>query len=371
MTADIMNIFRQDAFTSVALTQGILKVPYRPVGLGALNLFTEVPVRGKFAAIEQAQGKLTVIPTSARGAPPTPRDKAQDKRQARYFEIPRLAHEDTIYATEIENVRAFMRPGQNGMEMVTELMQLQEESARRLAGPTGLQASLEYTRERHRLGALRGAVIDADGTIIYNWWEEFGISQPAATPFNLAAQTVGTLRPLVNQIARTIARKSQGAFTPASRVMALCGDAFWDAFINHVDVRETYLNWAAAADLRNGAEFAAFGEFRFGDITFFNYRGSDDTTTISVASNACYFFPENAPGIFQEVLGSAEFFPWVNQPGLKEYVLPIPDTERNAWFKQEIYAYPLFICTRPEVLMTGTMDASADIPAQPNETKQV
>ena len=363
MSGSVMNIFRQDAFSMISLTQGIEKRPYQPVGLGSLNLFTEVPIRDKAAMIEQWQGQLIVIPTSARGAPPT--ERVTEKRQARYFECPRLAHEDTIYATELQSVRAF-DPG-NGEPVVTEMMQLQTEAARRLAGPTGLQANLEYTRERHRLSAIQGVVRDADDTVLYNWFQEFGIAQPQVIVFNLAASTVGTLRPLSNQIARSMARASKGAFTPQTRIMALCGDNFWDAFINHPDVRLTYLNWAAAVDLRTGKEFEAFGMFQFGNITWFNYRGSDDGATIAVPPNEVQFFPEGAPGIFQEILAPAEFFPYVNQPGKKEYVLAIPDEKRNAWFKQEIYAYPLFICTRPEVLLRGTMDSTADIPNVPND----
>ncbi len=369
MSGSIMNVFRQDAFSTTSLTQQVLKRPYLPTGLGALDLFTEVPIRDKAAAIEQAQGKLTVIPTSKRGDPGAPRDKSQDKRQARYFDVPRLMHDDTIRADEIQSVRAFMEPG-TGLPVVTEMMQLQREAARRLSGPTGLQASMEFTRERMRLGAIRGEVLDADNSVLYNWFEEFGIPEPAPFVFNLAADVTGTLRPLVNQIQRTVARKSQGAFTNSSRVMGLCGDNFWDAFINHPDVKTTYLNWTAAAELRNGKEFAAFGEFTFGGITFFNYRGSDDASTIAVPSNGVYFFPAGAPGIFQEILAPAEFWPWVNQEGKKEYVLPIVDRDRNAWFKQELYAYPLFICTRPEVLQFGTMDSTADLSGPRLETKQ-
>jgi hypothetical protein len=359
-----MDVFHDDAFSSISLTQGILKVPYNPVGLGALNLFTEVPVRDQVVMIEQSQGKLMVIPTSERGTSPTPRPK--DKRSARFFKAPRLAHKDTIWATELQGVRAFMQPG-TGLPQVTVKMQLQEESARRLSGPTGLQASLEFTRERHRLSAVQGVLRDADDTVLFNWFQEFGITQPAPFVFNLAAKVVGTLRPLCNQIDRVVRRKSQGMMPIGAKVWGMCGDEFWDAFISHPDVVDTYKNWTAAAQLRNDPIFGAFGQFEFGGITWFNYRGSDDGTTISVGTNSVSFFPVGAPGIFQEVLTPAEFLDWVNKPGLKEYVLPILDMKRKAFFEQEIYTYPLMICTMPEVLQTGTMDDSADIPAEPDE----
>jgi hypothetical protein len=36
------------------------------------------------------------------------------------------------------------------------------------------------------------------------------------------------------------------------------------------------------------------------------------------------------------------------------------DKDRNEWVRAEMSVYPLHICTRPEVLFTGTMDSVAD-----------
>ncbi|MDE8344637.1 MAG: major capsid protein [Acidocella sp.] len=349
MSGTILNVFRNDAFSSVQLTDGVERNPYNPVGLGEMKLFDPFPIRTKAAAIEQRAGKLIVVPTSNRGDPLT--ERTTEKRQARYFECPRIAHGDTIRADEVQDVREF------GTESV--MMQLQKEVARRLSGPTGLLASVEFTKERMRLGAIQGLVRDADDTVLFNWYQEFGITPQPEVAFNLLAQTVGSLRPLCNQIVRTIARASQGAFTPKSKVMALCGDAFWDALTNHTDVRTTYLNWAAAEELRKGNAFEAM---RFGGIDWFNYRGSDDASTIAVATNGARFFPADAPGIFQEINAPAEFVPWVNTLGKPQYVIPVFDRDRGAWWRSEVYSYPLFICTRPETLMVGTMDATADLP---------
>jgi hypothetical protein len=69
------------------------------------------------------------------------------------------------------------------------------------------------------------------------------------------------------------------------------------------------------------------------------------------------FFPENAPGIFSEAMAPGETVDWVNTPGKPVYILPIFDTQRRMWWKQEAYAYPLFICKRPEVLQRGRSEA--------------
>ncbi|MGF6978955.1 hypothetical protein QFZ94_007470 [Paraburkholderia sp. JPY465] len=350
MAGEILDVFHQDPFTAIALTDAVQRNPFQPVGLGALNVFEPNPIRTKALAVEQRQGKLVLIPFSERGAEGTQR--TTEKRQMRYFDVPRLMHDDTVYAEEVEGIREF------GTESV--LMQVETEVARRLSGPTGLLASVEYTKEYLRLAALQGLVLNPkDGSVYYNWFTQFGIAQPAVIPFNLAAGTANTLRPICNGLVRSMARKAQGAFTATTRVYGLCGDAFYDAFVNHPDVIRTFVNWSDARALRDNSQGAAFEAFDFAGITWFNYRGSDDNTTIKVPDNNVQFFPVGAPGVFREAMAPGETVDWVNTPGRPVYVLPIFDLLRRMWWKMETYAYPLFICTRPEVLFQGTALASA------------
>lgn len=342
-----LDVFHQDPFTSISLTTAVEKVPYQPTGLGELNIFDDNPIRTTALAVEQRQGKLVVIPFSDRGEEGTQR--TTEKRQARYFDVPRLMHSDTIYANELQNIRAF------GSE--TELMQVEQEVARRLAGPTGLMRNMEYTWEYHRLAAIQGKLLDADSSVKYDWYAEFGITAAAEIAFNLSAGSANTLRPICNGIVRGMARSSQGGFLPTTRVFGLCGDTFYDAFVNHPDVIRTFVNWSDAREIRGGDAGAAFKAFEFGGITWLNYRGSDDVTTIAVTTDKVKFFPVGAPGIFQRALAPGESFEWVNTPGKEMYVLPIPDRDRNSWWKMELYSYPLHICLRPEVLRTGRAGA--------------
>ena len=341
---DILDIFHGDAFTSIALTDAVQRNPYQPVGLGNLNIFDPNPIRTKALAVEERNGVLTLIPFSDRGG--EGKQRTTERRTIRYFDVPRLMHDDTVYAEELQSVREF------GQESV--LMQVETEVARRLSGPTGLLASVEYTKEYLRLAAVQGMVLDPkDNSVMYNWFDEFGVTQAAEIPFNLTANAANTLRPICNEIVRTMARKAQGSFTPTTRVYALCGDAFYDAFVNHPDVIRTYVNWSDAAQLRDNSQGAAFSSFDFAGITWVNYRGSDDNSTIKIADAAVKFFPVGAPGIFREANAPGETVDWVNTPGKPVYVLPIFDQMRRMWWKMEAYSYPLFICTRPEVLLSG------------------
>jgi hypothetical protein len=175
-----------------------------------------------------------------------------------------------------------------------------------------------------------------------------------AFDLNHASPVDGALRIQCNKVVRAMARDSQGAFTTQTVVMGMCGDDFWDALVTHPAVTKTYYNWAAAQELRQGTAFEAM---RFGGVDWFNYRGSDDTTTIGIAHYKVKFFPRNANGVFLRALASAENFTFANTLGREMYVQPIFDRDRNEWWRMEVTSYPLFICTRPAVLMTGRQGA--------------
>ena len=340
-----LDIFHQDPFSTIQLTAAVERVPFLPSALGDLGIFDDDPIRTTALAVEERTGVLNVIQTSQRGAPPA-NDRITEQRKMRYFEVPRITEGDTIFAHELQNIRAF------GTE--SELMQVQAEVARRLNGPTGLIPRVQYTWENMRLAAIQGLLVDADGSVIYNWFNEFQITQPTEVGFNLAANVEFSLRPVCNNIVRGMARASKGAFTPTTQVYGLCGDEFWDKLTNHVDVVKTYYNWQAAQELRKGQAFEAM---YFGGIYWFNYRGSDDATTIAIPTDKVKFFPVGAPGVFRRALAPGERFEWVNTPGKELYVMPVFDLQRNMWWRVETYSYPLHICTRPEVLFSGRDEA--------------
>lgn len=343
----IINIFRNDAFSEIALTSTVERIPHLPTALGeyGTDLFNDNPIRTTALAVEERDGVLSVVPMSQRGQP-TSDERTTERRKMRYFDVPRIFKGDTIHASELQGIREF------GQESV--FMQVQAEVARRLAGPTGILATLDFTEEFQRLAMIQGLLLDKDGSVWYNWFDEFQIALPDEVPFNLAANVEFSLRPIINQLVRSMARSSKGAMTAMSRVTAYCGDDFYDKFTNHIDVVKTYQNWSAAAELREGG---AFEKFPFGGVDWVNYRGSDDNSSIKVPDDKVKFFPIRAPGVFERALAPGESFEWINTPGKERYVIPIFDRDRNAWWRQEAYAYPLYICKRPEVLRTGRIGA--------------
>lgn len=343
-----LNIFRNDAFSAMEMTSAFERLPYLPNALDSLDIFTPNPIRTTALGVEERDGVLGIIATTERGAPIAD-ERQTERRKIKYFETSRITQASTIWASELQSIRAF------GTE--TEFMQVQTEVARRVAGPTGLLSNVRYTFENMRLAAIKGILVDKDGSTLYNWYDEFQIAVPAVTFFDLASQTANSLRPKINDLTRSMYRSAKGAMPPGTRIVGLCGDGFWDKLTNHVDVIRTFLNWTAAAELR-GSQGGAFGTFNFAEIEWVNYRGSDDNSTIKIASEEVQFFPASAPGIFEQTMAPAETFDFVNTPGKEFYLIPVFDRDRNMWWRVEVYAYPLFICKRPEVLRKGSSAAS-------------
>lgn len=339
-----MDIFNDNAFSLVELTGVLEQFPHQPALLGQLGLFTPRPIRGETVGIESRAGVLSLIQTSARGTPVGERET--EKRDLRDFRTRRIGKGDTLTAAEIQGIRAF------GSE--SELMQVQAEVARRLAGPSGLIRDIELTWEHMRMGAVQGIVTDADNSVIYNWYTEFGVQQPAEIDFDLdnASPESGAVRKKCNQVVRQMMKASAGAWIPGrTSVVGLCGDNFFDYLTMHPEVRQTYLNTAQASDLRDHA--MPYENFRYGGITWINYRGTDDGSTVAIPTDLVKFLPAHTPGVFEVAFSPMESLEFVNTPGREMYSLMVPDRDRNMWVRVEVYSYPLFMCTRPAMLQRG------------------
>lgn len=337
-----MDIFNNDAFRLASMLQAVERVETKPGQIGAMGLFASNPIRTEIVSIEERDGTLALIQTSERGAPLEQR--TTEKRRMRHFSTKRIAKGDRINASELQFVRQF------GAEQ--QIMELQAELARRLDGPVGLVADVEATWEHMRLGALRGQLLDADGSVIYDWFSEFGITQATEIDFDLdnASPAPGALRKLIqDKVVRAMRRKAKGA--RYSGVGVLCGDAFFDDLIAHPEVRETYLNQQEAAELRGGYEGQSF---TFAGVTFAEYIGTDDNSTVAVASDKCIIFPMGTGNtVFETAWSPGEQFAHLGELGQPIYPLVVPDRERDMWVDLEVYSYPLFICKRPELLLRG------------------
>jgi hypothetical protein len=339
-----IDIFNDNAFGTVEITAALEEVPYQPQWLGSLNMFEERNISTETIAIEKRDNVLALVPVTPRGAPLPQATKSP--RNIRDFRTVRIAKGDRLNAAEIQGIRAF------GTD--SELEQVQSETLRRM---DSLRNDVELTHENMRLGAAQGLLLDADGSVIYNYFDLWDITQPAEIDFDLdnANPAVGVLQEKCTLVRDTMRRNSKGAWSRGVRVFGLAGDDFWAMLIKHTEVHDRYQEFLSLADARRAFANVEQGwgdEFVFGNINWVHYIGSDDHA-VEVPPTKVKFFPVGAPGSFLRVNAPGESFENVNRPGQPFYALTIPDDQRNFFVDLEVYSYPLYLPTRPAMLLRG------------------
>jgi hypothetical protein len=212
-----------------------------------------------------------------------------------------------------------------------------------------LRNDAETTFEYHLFNGIQGLVKDPrDGATVVNYFTEFGITPAAEVDFDLdnATPASGALRKRCQALIESVEDVMGGLATGAIALRAECGSAFFADLVAHKEVRETYLNTAAAADLRSRIA----DEVSFGGITFRRYRGG---AGFGVATDKAVFYPEAVDGLFEIYHAPADTFETVNTLGQPLYARMIPDRDRDEWVRLEIESNPLPICTRPQVLRSA------------------
>ena len=333
----MLDIFNDDAFGVVSLTDAVNKTPFVPGRAGAVAAWSEDGVSTTTIAVEEVAGELKLVSPTPRGAPGT--SVGKEKRSVRSLRIPHYQIDDGIMADEVQGVRAFGQESQ--VETVFGLVN------RRMAQHVAWR--IDPTLEHQRIGALKGIILDGDGSTVYNLFTEFGVSQMTEVDFDLDAgsPTAGALRQVCDDVARDVADELGGV--GYSGLHAFCGKTFWQNLIAHSEVRDVYLaSQTQATQLLNPM---AYRSIRIGDITFEEYRGSVGGTAF-VHTDKCHIFPIGVPGLYRTVYAPADYIETVNTPGLpryaKQYRMP-----NDKGVSLEVQSNALSYVTRPRVLVKG------------------
>lgn len=327
----MLDVFRTDAFSMVSLTDAFKKAPHQPRRLGQLGLFGSKGIRTTTAVVEEKNGRLSLIANTPRGGVAS--TIGAEKRTARSFVVPHFERESVILADELQGVRAF------GSESETEAYQAVV--AERLAD---LRKMHEVTLEYHRMGAVKGQILDADGaTVIYNLFTEFGVSQQT---HNIVLSSGATV---VRDEAIAIQRKSESELGDdmVTGYRAFCGDDFFDDLVAHASVTDS-LKYQESNMLRTDLRAG----FEYGGITWENYRGTVGGT-LFVPTGEAYVVPLGT-SIFQTYYAPADYLETVNTIGQPLYAKMVVDEQLQRWAKVHTQSNPLAICLRPRAIIKVT-----------------
>jgi hypothetical protein len=341
--ADMFDIFNQDAFRVTSMATAMKEIKYVPSYISSLGIFREQTVNTTDVVIEKdADQQIFVVGSSPRGG--VGQTFGKNRRQMRKLSVPHYQVDDAIYADEVQQVRAFSDP------VATEM--LQSRIARR-AGE--VSQSFALTEEKQKLAVVtQGKVFDADGTLIYDFYAEFGEAAPVEIAFDLdnASPARGALRKLCASVVRAMGTTLDGI--PFSGILAICSDTFYDALTTHNEVEKTFVNWSEAVNLRapivgTGQNGGIWAEFKIFGITWVNYRGGQ---SVGITTDKVYFIPIGTPDLFRSVYAPADYIETVNTEGQRLYS-KVFRMHNDKGMNMEFQSNVLHYCVRPRVIMSG------------------
>lgn len=330
----MQDIFNDPAFSMANLTASINILPNMYGRVGDMGLFAIKPITTRSVIIEEKHGKLNLLQSKPLGSPGTVDDHGQ--RKVRSFVVPHIPHDDIVLPGDVAGIRAF--GSETELETVASIVNDRLQT---------MKNKHDITHEWHRMGALKGLILDADGSTIYDLYSEFGIAKKTV---NFALGTATTdVKAKCLEVKRHIQKNLMGEMMKSVRV--LVSEEFFDALTSHANVEKAFANWQEAqnrlgGDMRTG--------FDFGGLIFEEYAGeaTDSAGTLRrfIAAGYGHAFPEGTGATFHQYAAPADFNETVNTLGQVYYAKQEPrDMGRGTNIHTQ--SNPLALCLRPGVLV--------------------
>jgi hypothetical protein len=324
-----LDIFNDDAFSLQSLTATIQEQPHVPGRLGELGLFESEGITTTSLSIEKENGMLSLVPAADRGAPGLVVDK--DPRSVIPFNTLHLPQTSTIMADEIQGLRAF--GSETEVEAVANYVAKRQAKHRR---------AIDATFEHLKIGSVKGVIMDSDGkTPLINLFKRFDIKQ---TTHSLVLNNGSTkVREKVLELLDKIEDQLDGVSFTGVRVV--CGRNYFKKFTGHDNVQPAWERWNNGEMLRNDPR----GGFEFAGAIFEQYRGQVGGVKF-VDDNEAYAIPEGVSGLFIGRMAPANYMETVGTNGLP-YYSKVEPLRMNKGVELESQSNPIFLCTRPNVVI--------------------
>lgn len=323
--------FNLAPFELSTLTGAVNRVPFQPGVITARGSFAPRPLTTTTALFDYRDGQIRVVDPVAESAPGVRLNRDAEDRQVA-LAVPNYKIEDTLMFASIQGRRAF---GEQGPEVV---------EAKRDERLGIARQAIEATRELCRVAAMtRGLVLRQNGSVITSFYQAFGVSAPSVVTFDPGA-TSAQIRKAAAGYVRTLA-KILGVAAP--RIVALCGDEFFDRLVGSKEVRETYLNQQEAGQLREGQ---AFTSVFYGGILWINYMGWLPNGDPIIPTDKAFVVPEGLPGHLVEVQAPAPWGETINTLAIPVYAKAVP-RPFNDGVEMQIISRFLPVNTRPEAIV--------------------
>ena len=320
-------------FECTEMTAAVNKLPARRFFFKPL--FGVRGVKTPTVSLDIRKGRIVLIGDSERNTAPESLAGRGAKREWKHLSCAHLAQSDTLAPEDLQNVRAFGSTEPISVAAVynDKMQQLKD----------NLAATLEF----HRLGAIKGVVLDADGTtVLHDIFNTFGAARKTLD-ISFPKTAADAANPILKSIlkAKRHVEAAMGG-TPFDHIECIIGSDAYDMLTSHKLVREDFERW-----LSNRAKFGNNDRkrgFPYGGLTFVERSDVVGGQTM-VAAKKGHVYPVG-PGIFKQYHAPADWMETVNTIGL-EYYARMDEKPKGRGFDLEVQSNPLTLCTFPEALI--------------------
>jgi Phage major capsid protein E len=330
--ANVLDIFNNDAFSLRENIKAINDSPQIPDMTGNM-FFDESGITTQTAQLERKGSSIALVPTALRG------EKGMPIRDSKAKMIPvntvHLPQRFSVMADEVAGVREFGTTDQ--LKTVQSVVAKKAMLARR---------NLDITLAWQKLSAIKGKVVDADGTTVL---------MDMFTTFGFAANTVtinmGNTEPLYNQFNDILRLQEDtlGGIPVSEMPIALCSKESFDKLRIHSAFKEPfkyYANNVNASGLRQEGII-------FNDIVWKEFRGQVNGQRF-IGANKVYLVPRGIPGMFNCLFGPANYMETVNTVGLP-YYMKMERLEYDKGVEFEVQSNPLIYNAYPSAVIELTI----------------
>ena len=318
-------------FTFETLVGCVNSVPFEPKYLQDIGLYDYASAYTSTVEVEFDGQVINLVQTSQPGTPGL--QVSRNPRNIYTFNASRIAETVVVYADEVAAIRALGS---------TELETVQTHADKKLQNAV---RNIRSTMEWQRAQTAQGRLLDADGTVINDYFSLLNVSEPTQD-MTLGTTSEGHLNSVCTTILNTL-EDALGNLVPGVPPIAICGRTFFQNFITHPNVLDAYKYFEATQQKLNpNRQDVRYDDFQFGGIIWRQYRGKVNGTAYVPDAYARIVVDGLSGTYLGEFCPPRDIVDQVNKLGQPLYptVYPLP---HNAGYEFRIQSNVLHVMTRP------------------------
>lgn len=321
--------------TVIELSEAIMNIPPKPGLVSEQGLFQG---RGIATSKLHVDVKDKTFRLMAETPPGSPAEHVnRDTRSTITFDVPQYLQKAPIHEEDIQDRRAFGSDS-DPMPYEEERMDVLEK----------MSNNIDVHYEAMRVSALKGQLLNPDGSVRTNFFTEFGVSQ-VEVDFKLTTATTAVLEKCMD--VHVAQRSGLGGGRTQAGAWGLVSIGFFNALRDHAKVRDTYLSMSEARQMREAGRRV---QFEFGGIIWEPYfdtvTETDGDSRQLIEDNYGYVVPLGTD-IFQERWAPVSLRGLANTRGLPRYAWEVnpedPSEARSIGSGMRCFPY----VTRPHAVI--------------------